>query len=558
MRTCAAIVFAVLALCASCHTALAEKRVALVVGNSAYENVVGLTNPAHDAAAISDMFKRAGFDVVDSKHDLKNAEMRRALREFTDKARDSDIAVIYYAGHGIEVNGVNYLVPVDAMLERDTDAYDEAISLDRILQAIEPAKRLHLVILDACRNNPFLKKMTRTVASRSMDRGLIGIEPNGQNTLIAYAAKAGFTAMDGDGQNSPFALALLKHLTTPGLDLRRSLGLVRDDVLAATANKQEPYYTGSLGGEDMALVPAPLAPPVAVANPKVDVRGDYELAERVGTKDAWDSFIAAYPSGFYADLAKAQRNKLAAETARLAATDKARAAAEEKARLAAEGAKASEQAKAAAEAKATEEARLAAEKKKQAEEAKVALAAQANAAAQAKAAEKAAEKPREQVIAALPPSDQVNPKAPAPDQSVLQDIPRMLQSELKRVGCSVGEVNGEWNGPSRKALDSFNRNAGTKFDIKLASLDALDAVRGKTGRVCPLECDSGYRATGDHCVKISCDDGQVLGANGVCHAKPERQRVERERPERERAPAHRAPSGGGGKCFSFEGSQVCQ
>jgi Caspase domain len=624
MRACVAIVFAVLAFCASSQAALAEKRVALVVGNSAYENVVGLTNPAHDAAAIADMFKRAGFDVVDAKHDLKNAEMRRALREFTDKARDADIAVIYYAGHGIEVNGVNYLVPVDAMLERDTDAYDEAISLDRILQAIEPAKRLHLVILDACRNNPFLKKMTRTVASRSMDRGLIGIEPNGQNTLIAYAAKAGFTAMDGDGQNSPFALALLKHLTTPGLDLRRSLGLVRDEVLAATANKQEPYYTGSLGGEDMALVPAPVAPPAAA---KSDVRGDYELAERVGTRDAWDSFIAAYPSGFYADLAKAQRNKLAAETERLAATEKARAAAEEKARLAAEGAKASEQARAAAEAKATEDARLAAEKKKQAEEAKVALAAQANATAQAKAAEKAAEdqrlaaekarlaqenqkrvdeakaaiaaksaeaaaaasekaktqqaviasaeqpkttaekaaearptseKPRDQVIAALPPSDQANPKVSTPDQSVLQDIPRMLQSELKRVGCSVGEVNGEWNGPSRKALDSFNRNAGTKFDIKLASLDALDAVRGKSGRVCPLECDSGYRATGDHCVKITCDDGQVLGSNGVCHAKPERQRAERERPERERAPTRRTPSGGGSKCFSFEGSRVCQ
>jgi uncharacterized caspase-like protein len=467
--------------------------------------------------------------------------------------------VIYYAGHGIEVNGVNYLVPVDATLERDTDAYDEAISLDRILQAIEPAKRLHLVILDACRNNPFLKKMTRTVASRSMDRGLIGIEPNGQNTLIAYAAKAGFTAMDGDGQNSPFALALLKHLTTPGLDLRRSLGLVRDDVLAATANKQEPYYTGSLGGEDMALVPAPVVAPAAAATPKVDVRGDYELAERVGTKDAWDSFIAAYPSGFYADLAKAQRNKLAAETARLAATDKARAAAEEKARLAAEGAKASEQARAAAEAKAAEDARLAAEKKKQAEEAKVALAAQANAAAQAKAAEKAAEekpaeKPREQVVAALPAADQAGPKASVAstsDPAVLQDLPRLLQSELKRVGCGVTEINGEWNAPSRRALDSFNRSAGTKFDIKLASLDALDAVRGKTGRVCPLECDSGYRATGDHCVKITCDDGEVLGANGVCHAKPERQRVER-------APVHRAPSGGGGKCFSFEGTRVCQ
>jgi uncharacterized caspase-like protein len=559
MRACAAIVFAVLSFCASCHVALAEKRVALVVGNSAYENVVGLTNPAHDAAAISDMFKRAGFDVVDAKHDLKNAEMRRALREFTDKARDADIAVIYYAGHGIEVNGVNYLVPVDAMLERDTDAYDEAISLDRILQAIEPAKRLHLVILDACRNNPFLKKMTRTVASRSMDRGLIGIEPNGQNTLIAYAAKAGFTAMDGDGQNSPFAQALLKHLTTPGLDLRRSLGLVRDDVLAATANKQEPYYTGSLGGEDMALVPAPVVAPAATASPKADVRGDYELAERVGTRDAWDSFIAAYPSGFYADLAKAQRNKLAAETARLAATDKARAAAEEKARLAAEGAKASEQAKAAAEAKAAEDARLAAEKKKQAEEAKVALAEQAKAAAQAKAAETAAEekptadKPREQIISALPSADQAVPKTSTPDPAVPQDIPRLLQSALKRVGCGVTEINGDWNAESRRALDSFNKSAGTKFDIKLASLDALKAVLGKTDRVCPLECDSGYRATGDHCVKITCGDGEVLGANGICHVKPERQRVER-------APVHKPAhkTGGGGKCFSFEGTRVCE
>ena len=596
MRACATIFIALLAFCTCSQSALAEKRVALVVGNSAYENVGGLTNPVHDAAAIAGMFQKAGFDVIESRHDLKNAEMRRALRDFTDKARDADIAVIYYAGHGIEVNGVNYLVPVDAMLERDTDAYDEAISLDRILQAIEPAKRLHLVILDACRNNPFLKKMTRTVATRSMERGLIGVEPNGQNTLIAYAAKAGFTAMDGDGQNSPFALALMKHLTNPGLDIRRSLGLVRDDVLAATDNKQEPYYTGSLGGEDMALVPAPAAPPAATV--KVDTRGDYELAERVGTKDGWDSFIAAYPSGFYADLAKAQRNKLAAETARLAATDKARATADEKARLAAEGAKASEQAKAAAAAKTAEDARLAAERKKQTEDAKLVLVEQAKAAAQAKAIDKAVDKanekaaeeqrlvaeksriaqenqkradeakaailaqakateekpnadnPRDQVIAALPPADQTSPNAATADQNVLKDIPRLLQSELKRVGCSVGEINGEWNGSSRKALDTFNKNAGTKFDIKLASLDALDAVRSKTDRVCPLECDSGFRATGDHCVKITCDDGEVLGANGACHARPERQRTER-------APARRAPSGGG-KCFSFGGRQVCQ
>jgi len=559
MRACAAALFVLLAFCAASQAAWADKRVALVVGNSEYQNVVTLANPVRDAAAIVNMFKKAGFDVVDSRRDLTNAEMRRALRDFTDKARDADIAVIYYAGHGIEVNGVNYLVPVDAMLQRDTDAYDEAISLDRILQAIEPAKRLHFVILDACRDNPFLKKMTRTVASRSMERGLIGVEPNGQNTLIAYAAKAGYTALDGDGKNSPFALALLKHLTTPGLDLRRALGLVRDDVLAATDNKQEPYYTGSLGGEDMTLVPAPAAPPKAMA----DTRGDYELAERVGTKEAWDSFITAYPSGFYTDLAKAQRNKLAAETARLAATEKARAAAEEQARLAAEGAKASEQAKAAAQSKAAEDARLTAEKNKQAEEAKVALAQQAKAAEERRAAEEkvkrpdvvasaeqptpdqpAAEKPRGQTVAALPPADQG--KASTSDQPATVDIPRLLQSELKRVGCNAGEVNGEWNAPSRRALGSFNKAAGTNFDVKVASPDALDAVRGKVERVCPLDCDSGYRVSGGHCVKIVCDDGEVLGANGSCHA----------RPEHHAKPVARRASGS--KCFAFNGTSVCQ
>jgi Caspase domain len=363
-----------------------------------------------------------------------------------------------------------------------------------------------------------LKKMTRAVASRSLDRGLIGVEPNGQNTLIAYAAKAGFTAMDGDGQNSPFALALLKHLTTPGLDIRRSLGQVRDDVLSATGNRQEPYYTGSLGGDDMTLVPAPAA---LSTTKTADMRGDYELAERVGTKEAWDSFITAYPAGFYSDLAKAQRNKLAADIARQAATDRAHATAEAQTRLAAEGAKASEQAKAAADAKAAEDARLAAEQKKQAEDTRLAQVQQLKAAAQAKADEQvkavaASEKPRDTVIAALPPAVQAAPPSSAPDPSITRDIPRLLQSELKRVGCNAGEVNGEWNGASRQALGAFNKNAGTHFDIKLASLDALGAVRGKSGRVCP---------------------------------PPDRQHAEH-------APAHKSSSGG--KCFSFEGSRVCQ
>ena len=373
--------------CLASQPAFAGKRVVFVVGNSSYQNVVPLTNPANDATAVTEMFRKAAFDVVESRRDLKNTEMRRALRDFTEKARDADIAVIYYAGHGIEVDGTNYLIPVDAVLERDTDAYDEAIALDRILQAIEPAKQLRLVILDACRDNPFAKSMKRTVASRSLGRGLAGVEPSRPNTLIAFAAKGGSTAADGDNKNSPFTTALLKYLAQPGLELGKAFRLVRDDVMNATGNRQEPFVYGSLGGNDVALVPAPVAVPAPAGNANTDLRRDYELAERVGTKEAWDSFIRATPSGFYTDLARAQRNKLAAEAARIAATEKAREAEEERARLAAEGAKAAEQAKATAQAKAAEGARLAAEKKKRIEDEKLAAVERAKAAEQQKQAE---------------------------------------------------------------------------------------------------------------------------------------------------------------------------
>ena len=154
--------FLAAALLLVCQPALAEKRVALVLGNAAYQNVAQLPNPVNDGATIAATLKDAGFDVVDSRHDLPAAETRRALRDFADRARDADIAVVYYAGHGIEVDGTNYLIPVDAKLERDTDVYDEALSLDRVLLAIEPAKQLRLVILDACRDNPFAKSMKRT------------------------------------------------------------------------------------------------------------------------------------------------------------------------------------------------------------------------------------------------------------------------------------------------------------------------------------------------------------------------------------------------------------
>src|SRR6476620_2096679 len=201
--------------------ALADKRVALVIGNSSYRNVAKLSNPANDAAAVAAMFKSAGFDSVDAKLDLSASEMRKTLREFGSRARDADVAVIYYAGHGIELDGTNYLIPVDATLETDTDVLDETFPLDRVLFTVEPARQLRLVILDACRDNPFAKTMKRTIGSRAIGRGLAKVEPSSPNTMIAFAAKAGSTASDGDSKNSPFAAAIVNHLTKPGLDLAR-------------------------------------------------------------------------------------------------------------------------------------------------------------------------------------------------------------------------------------------------------------------------------------------------------------------------------------------------
>ncbi len=290
--------------------ARAERRVALVIGNSGYQNVARLDNPVNDARSIAELFQKAGFDVVTPRTDLGVVEFKRAIREFVNTTRDADIAVVFYAGHGIEVGGVNYLIPVDAKLASDLDAEDEAVEMDRLVRAIEPARRLRLVILDACRDNPFAKKMQRTIAVRAVGAGLTKVEPTSTNTLIAYAARAGSTAEDGTSGHSPFTAALLGNLIEPGLDVRLALGRVRDEVLKKTGNRQEPFVYGSLGGATVSLVPPPEQKKVDTS--LADMRTNYEMAERIGTLPAWDSFLAAHATGFYADLARAQRAKLLA------------------------------------------------------------------------------------------------------------------------------------------------------------------------------------------------------------------------------------------------------
>ena len=531
-----------------CQPAFAEKRVALVLGNSAYQNVARLPNPVNDGSVIAATLKNAGFDVVEERHDLPAAETRRALRDFADRARDADIAVVYYAGHGIEVDGTNYLIPVDAKLERDTDVYDEAFSLDRVLLAIEPAKQLRLVILDACRDNPFAKTMKRTVASRAIGQGLAKVEPTSPNMLIAYSAKAGSTALDGDAKNSPFTMALAKHLTTPGLDVRRAFGFVRDEVLKTTSYRQEPFVYGSLGGEDVPLVPVKATAPAAT--PQADIRRDYELAQQIGNKAALNAFVAQYPDGFYAELARSQLAKIAAEETRVTATEKARLAEQERARLAAEGAQKGQQAKAEADAKAAEQARIAAEKAKQVAQEQVVAAEQKRTAIETPATGKAPEnkasenkvvadnKAADQVAAGPPAAEKTQPTnvAALSDGSVQADMAKSVQIELRRVGCLSGAADGEWNAASQRSMALFNRHAGTKLNVKLASTDALDAIKLKPSRVCPLVCEHGFKPEGDRCSRIVCAEGSFLNDDNECEKRraktPIAKRNDDDRPDR--------------------------
>jgi uncharacterized caspase-like protein len=307
--------------------AFADRRIALVIGNGKYENAGVLANPTNDADAVADLLTKAGFDSVDRRRDLGVVEFKRAVREFVDRAASADVAVVYYSGHGLEIGGVNYLIPVDAKLTSTLDMEDEAVSLDRVLVAAGHVKKLSLIILDACRENPFHPaddaRMTRGVSM-----GLAGVGPTVADTLIAFAAKAGSVSYDGDGRNSPFTTALVKYITRPGLDIRLALGKVRDDVLRATNHRQEPYVYGSLGGENVALVPAaPEAPSVVAVPPPAanvaaipqatpatvaDEAPDYRTAERSGSLDGWRSFLAAHPDGSYARLARAEIDKLLA------------------------------------------------------------------------------------------------------------------------------------------------------------------------------------------------------------------------------------------------------
>jgi Caspase domain/Putative peptidoglycan binding domain/Domain of unknown function (DUF4189) len=230
------------------------KRVALVIGNSSYVRVSTLRNPANDALLISDILRRSGFEVL-SGTDLDYRGMRSKIDEFTELAYDADIATIYYAGHGLQVEGVNYFLPVDAAITHVAHLRTRAIDIDSLLRALPPDPAVGIVILDACRDNPLARSLSSISNTRSVaSTGLAPVQtrstgPGTGGILIAFATDPGAVAYDGEGPNSPYTLALAKYLTEPGLEIQSALTRVRGAVALETGGRQRPWHNASIGRE---------------------------------------------------------------------------------------------------------------------------------------------------------------------------------------------------------------------------------------------------------------------------------------------------------------------
>jgi uncharacterized caspase-like protein len=256
-------------LCASWVTPThAETRVALVIGNSAYAHTTPLANPLNDARDMTTALTAAGFDVVEA-FDADKRGVDQALRQFTDKLIKADVALFFYAGHGLQVGAQNYLVPVDARLERERDLEFEAIKLEFVLRQLEIDRegKTTIVILDACRDNPLSRNLARSMGTRSaaIGRGLAAAA-TGLGTFIAYSTQPGNVALDGDGRNSPFTSALVKHMSATGRNLPATMIEVRKDVVAATNGRQVPWDHSALTG-DFYFVPGSAAAAVNNAAP---------------------------------------------------------------------------------------------------------------------------------------------------------------------------------------------------------------------------------------------------------------------------------------------------
>lgn len=423
--------------------ALAAKRVALVIGNSAYQHVPMLPNPDNDAGDMAAKLKALGFEVVVGR-DLDLSGVRRTVRDFVGKLDGADLALFYYAGHGLQVNGENYIAPVDARLTSYIDLEFEAVPMNLVLSAMERETRVNLVFLDACRDNPLAVNLARSMGTRSssIGRGLAKVG-TGVGSLIAFATQPGNVALDGAGRNSPFTAALLRHLGKPGRDITRELTDVRRDVLEATDGKQVPWDSSSLTGE---VVLNPATAPLAATAGSAGSGGAAELAywetiKEASDRDLFDAYLQQYPDGAFASLARAKIRII-----------------------------------------------------------------ERAAGGEAAAALQGAMKPQPQSgqpdeLAALTPPPQAAAtalQASEPDRELV----RSVQKELNRIGCRAGSEDGLWGLGSRRALEQFSKLTKVELAALEPTGDVLERLRAQKTRICPLVCTQSQQLKGGRCVDI--------------------------------------------------------
>ena len=438
--------------------ALAEKRVALVIGNSDYINAPKLTNPQFDANAITQALLKLDFEVIKGLN-LDESQTLLTFNKFRKKVISADVALLFYAGHGLQVGGANYLIPTDASLESELDLQAQAMRLDTILKMMENPNRTSIVLLDACRDNPLARRLSRSMGTRSnnVGRGLARVE-TGLGTYIGFSTEPGNVALDGEGKHSPFANALLNNIHRENQDIESVMRLVRAEVYEKTNGSQIPWGNSSLIGKGFVFnrsksntpviaIPKPVkTEKLVLANiaPIVPLNTDGEIAYWNSIKDAkslgyFQSYITQFPNGLFVPLAKIKLAEL--ETAKRDKTDTAILP------------------KPDVNSDNLKVARLETEKK------------------------------------ILERVDKKQPKA-------TKETIRSLQKELNRLGCSAGKADGFWGKNSRRALSQYQRYSG----LVLASLEPTGSIlrelSAQTARICPLTCRSNFRIKNGRCVRI--------------------------------------------------------
>jgi len=447
----------------ACGPAIAERRVALVIGNAHYANTPALRNPINDAADVAAELKQLGFDVTLAT-DLDESAFAQQIDNFGRRLEGADVGLFYYAGHGLQVNDKNYLVATNARLESEFMVPSETIEVDAVIRLMESRTGVNLVFLDACRDDPLADNLRRSLAAEhrsvSLGRGLARVEPTGRETLVAFSAEPGQEAEDGSGRNSPFAAALLRHIPEPGVEVSVMLKQVSADVRQATHSEQRPqqlsdmtepfYFAGTAA--------AAAKPPAAAPESSIEL-AFFQTAVAANDCAAIRSYLTRYPHGIFVDLARLSEQRLCSAPAPAAESG-------DRGKTVAPGTPST------------------AEK----------LVERTGPAASPQPAPPVKPVAPPTAIAAVPPAN-----APATVPSAAE-IARTLQSELLRVGCGGPDLtaNGDWNDESRSALAQFDRFAKANFTGP--SDAAIAAVHGHEGRVCPLVCGEGMRARGDTCI----------------------------------------------------------